>query len=95
MRRRSILTLGAAVMAALAGAGTSGLLAPDATARLAQVVDQTTPGLLIASPHTEVIPMTHRSHRSHSSHRSHYSSARVSGGQLFVDDSADEAEPNA
>ena len=78
-RGRRVISLGTALLAALSGAGASGLLVSDAAARIGRRGDDdgdpapllleapgTPPGALLAHA-------SHSSHRSHSSHSSHYS----------------------
>lgn len=81
--RRTLLPLGAALLAALSAAGGSGLLVRDAAAQIAKKPDdddeEERPLVLVASnaPMGDMIA-SHSSHRSHSSHQSH--SSHVSGG---------------
>jgi hypothetical protein len=76
----SLLSLAAAILGVLTGAGPSGLVNPEAEARMSQVVlrrkEEDDDGqLLLEAPRDEapLLIAGHRSHSSHSSHSSHYS----------------------
>lgn len=74
--RRGIIPLSSAILAALSGAGPSGLLVSDARAQVSRREDEEAPPPLLVVRSNDASPILlagHRSHRSHSSHRSHYS----------------------
>ncbi len=83
MASGKIMTLKAAILAALAGAAGSGLLVADAAAKVSRRDDEgeTAPPLLLA-PQVDASALlahrSHSSHRSHQSHRSHSSGGRGS-----------------
>jgi len=77
------MPLGAAIFAALAAAGPSGLLSPDAHIRAARRQDdeEATAAPLLLDP-ALIGPDVVIGHRSHSSHRSHRS--HTSGGRTYA-----------
>ena len=88
----SLLSLGAAILAVLAGAGPSGLVASGAQASMIQPLlrkkeeEEDPHALLLVAPRDESRLLiaghsSHSSHSSHASHSSHYSGSRGwSGG---------------
>lgn len=82
MTRGRLVPLATALLAALGGVATTGLLIAEAAAQLAlkRDDDDDPPPLLIApSADPPPVLLAHRSHRSHSSHRSHRSHSSGSG----------------
>jgi hypothetical protein len=94
-----LISVGAALLALLGSAASSGLLIPDARAQVARKPDdeheQDAPLLLVPStdPGGFLGHTSHSSHSSHSSHRSHYSGSSGGGGGTVAPSPAPEPAP--
>ncbi len=98
-----LMSLGAALLGVLGAAAPTGLLVPNAEARVAPPAvrrrdeeNSREDLLLVVAPRDEgqILLAGHESHRSHSSHSSHYSGSRggshYSGGGSYAPDSVPE-----
>jgi hypothetical protein len=94
--RPTLVPLGAAILAVLGGAASTGLLIPDAVAQVARRRDEERDGiaqlLVVPADDRPIYLADHSSHRSHSSHQSHRSSAG-GGGDYGGDYSAPAPAP--